>query len=82
MKITYVPAAHPAMRLALALVIAAVSVVTLAGCDDSVCKTEGKYRTRRAGHGIVHERCERQRGVPGLHWHESNATPPAPRPTR
>jgi hypothetical protein len=78
MKITYVPAAaNPALRLALALAIAAVSVVTLAGCDDT-CKDEGVYRTRRAGHGTVHERCERDRGVPGLHWHENNATPPAP----
>jgi hypothetical protein len=63
--------------------VAALALTLLTACPDSetagsTCKTEGAYRTRRTGHGIVSERCERDRGAPGLHWHENNATPPAP----
>jgi hypothetical protein len=52
-------------RVAATIVIAALLLPTLAACDTA-CKHEGDTRTRRVGHGIVHERCELHND--GLRW--------------
>jgi hypothetical protein len=77
MKIMYVSAARPALRLVMALVIAAVSVVTLAGCGPC---TENQTRNRGVGRNAVHERCYKKFGDTGPHWYRDD-TPPR-RPTR